>query len=276
MNRYYSTGYGRFLTADPYMSNSGGSGNPRDPQSWNRYAYTRGDPVNRFDPAGMQDCGTSEVEPISCSGVPILFPGGGGSSQGGQSWKGTHILPPATEAALFRIEVLALKGDAKDFADDLLTGNIPAPCAADLGKLGITPDQWAAALNNVSILNGLGSTVPLASTLPYGSDAWQTAQNLNLTVGGQFVVTSSSASITVAWSSVNAGLVWINPYYVNPGNFLAASALIAHETLHNLGLLDPTIQTDLGLAVSSSNTDNIPVALQADCFPGQGGPSLLP
>jgi len=26
---------------------------PRDPQSWNRYAYVAGDPVNRFDPLGM-------------------------------------------------------------------------------------------------------------------------------------------------------------------------------------------------------------------------------
>lgn len=31
------------------------SGGAADPQSWNRYDYTRGDPVNRFDPNGTDD-----------------------------------------------------------------------------------------------------------------------------------------------------------------------------------------------------------------------------
>ena len=41
--RYYASTYGRFNTADPYQA----SGGPSDPGSWNRYSYTRGDPVNR-------------------------------------------------------------------------------------------------------------------------------------------------------------------------------------------------------------------------------------
>jgi hypothetical protein len=31
------------------------SASPRNPQSWNRYAYTKGDPVNRVDPTGTDD-----------------------------------------------------------------------------------------------------------------------------------------------------------------------------------------------------------------------------
>jgi RHS repeat-associated protein len=53
MNRYYSSPTGRFLTADPYGANNGGSGDPSDPQSWNRYAYVSGDPVNGYDPSGL-------------------------------------------------------------------------------------------------------------------------------------------------------------------------------------------------------------------------------
>ena len=49
--RYYAVGMGRFNTPDPYRA----SGGPADPASWNRYAYTRGDPVNRYDPAGLAD-----------------------------------------------------------------------------------------------------------------------------------------------------------------------------------------------------------------------------
>ncbi len=50
-NRYYSNAYGRFMTPDSY------SGGTADPQSWNKYSYTRGDPVNRSDPAGLGDTG---------------------------------------------------------------------------------------------------------------------------------------------------------------------------------------------------------------------------
>jgi RHS repeat-associated protein len=50
--RFYASTYGRFNTADPYQA----SGGPGDPASWNRYSYTRGDPINRHDPRGLMDC----------------------------------------------------------------------------------------------------------------------------------------------------------------------------------------------------------------------------
>jgi RHS repeat-associated protein len=64
-NRYYSNAYGRFMTPDPYTA-SGGPGNPRDPQSWNRYAYTRGDPVNGNDPSGLLTCSTDPDDASLC------------------------------------------------------------------------------------------------------------------------------------------------------------------------------------------------------------------
>ena len=48
MNRYYSSVWGRFLSPDPY----GGSVRLGNPQSWNRYMYTLGDPINRNDQWG--------------------------------------------------------------------------------------------------------------------------------------------------------------------------------------------------------------------------------
>jgi RHS repeat-associated protein len=47
--RYYVSG--RFLNPDPYVASAG----PGDPGSWNPYAYTRGDPINRTDPRGTCD-----------------------------------------------------------------------------------------------------------------------------------------------------------------------------------------------------------------------------
>jgi hypothetical protein len=34
------------------LSNAGGPGDPADPASWNRYAYTEADPINYLDPGG--------------------------------------------------------------------------------------------------------------------------------------------------------------------------------------------------------------------------------
>ncbi len=47
--RYYSSTWGRFTSADPYTM-SGGMGNP---QGWNRYAYVENDPVNANDSSGL-------------------------------------------------------------------------------------------------------------------------------------------------------------------------------------------------------------------------------
>jgi len=45
--RYYSFTHARFLSVDP-----GRDFDPKNPQSWNLYAYTRNNPVNRTDPDG--------------------------------------------------------------------------------------------------------------------------------------------------------------------------------------------------------------------------------
>jgi len=63
------------MTPDPARS----SGGPGNPQSWNRYAYTAGDPVNRLDPTGL------EYEDV-CS-ADGNYCGSGGDLQGiNQGW----------------------------------------------------------------------------------------------------------------------------------------------------------------------------------------------
>jgi RHS repeat-associated protein len=53
VNRYMSPGMGRFITPDRGM----GGARATDPGSWNKYAYTRGDPINRVDRHGADDDG---------------------------------------------------------------------------------------------------------------------------------------------------------------------------------------------------------------------------
>jgi RHS repeat-associated protein len=78
--RYYSSSFSRFSSPDPYMA----SGGPTDPGSWNRYAYTRGDPVNRFDPSGLQDEG------------PPMLPFFGYCPDGRITFYGASPCPPPT------------------------------------------------------------------------------------------------------------------------------------------------------------------------------------
>ena len=51
--RYYTSVLGRFMTPDPYRGTGGGSGDANNPQSWNRYAYVIGDPINWTDSSGQ-------------------------------------------------------------------------------------------------------------------------------------------------------------------------------------------------------------------------------
>ena len=54
--RYYRPGFGRFMTADRSNANI----DYRRSTSWNRYAYTNGDPVNGMDPTGAGSLSTSD------------------------------------------------------------------------------------------------------------------------------------------------------------------------------------------------------------------------
>lgn len=78
VNRYYSNAYGRFMTPDPYTN----SGRLNAPQTWNRYTYTGGDPINRIDPMGLDYF--DPIDPGNCPFGADFFTcvGPGGACQG--------------------------------------------------------------------------------------------------------------------------------------------------------------------------------------------------
>ena len=70
-HRYYGQALGRFLTADPFQASAG----LVDPASWNRYTYTRGDPISSFDPNGLADCpaGTNTSTTVCATSDPLIL-----------------------------------------------------------------------------------------------------------------------------------------------------------------------------------------------------------
>jgi RHS repeat-associated protein len=88
--RYYTSQFGRFLSADRSHLNIGLTVSG----SWNKYSYVNGDPVNAYDPTG-RDCTLVD----NGTGVLVLFctdTGGGGGGRGGGGGGGTPSLeaPP--------------------------------------------------------------------------------------------------------------------------------------------------------------------------------------
>jgi RHS repeat-associated protein len=127
--RYYSPGTGRFLSADPYMA-SGGAANP---SSWNRYAYVEGDPVNRYDPRGL------DYEPPD------------------PPW-------PARTYVRQLSQFERARDALKESADRLQNRSaFSEECVKGLGKLGIDPAQLTAAAADVDIQDGFRASIPISN-----------------------------------------------------------------------------------------------------------------
>ncbi|MEK6302452.1 MAG: RHS repeat-associated core domain-containing protein [Acidobacteriota bacterium] len=77
INREYAFTVGRFLQSDPYRAH----GSVFDPQSWNRYSYTRGDPINKTDRVGLD--WTDDLWALLTAVKYSVNVNGGDSYQGG-------------------------------------------------------------------------------------------------------------------------------------------------------------------------------------------------
>jgi RHS repeat-associated protein len=129
MARYNVNRLGRFSSPDPI------GGSLADPQSLNRYAYTRNDPINLADPSGLfyYDCSWyGTCGPAGGGGF-----GGGGGGGGPFDW-GQIVIDNSLQ--LFSCAFTMLRGDGEDgfslngFFCGPTRGNMPDP--GDAGGAG--------------------------------------------------------------------------------------------------------------------------------------------
>jgi RHS repeat-associated protein len=238
VNRYYSSQWGRFLSPDPYMADSGGAGDLRDPGSWNRYAYALNEPVSLYDPAGLFACSGDGEDQYRFGGAACFAgaggdgppqrpmsdsdqPGGGG---GGPSANIASRTPPALVSAFQRAfrEAWSVLQTDPNCAGSLV--NQPAESSAASYVTGVLADTTYRIMPF-----GLGMSAVGAQTNEDGSVFInQTGAFFTLQPNASGNVTFNIPSPTTGrWVAVTLPQVDFQAF------------IILHETGHETGVFGP-------------------------------------
>ncbi len=298
--RYISPGYGRFVTPD-----RGGHPRGTDPGSWNRYAYTRGDPVNRRDPSGRDDCG-DDGEEAAC----VYATGYTLSTEDDEALEEADSLPLSpcygdgidpsdlciawmssafgiTDIPTYSVTVTAPGPYPDPFASNTAQnwaqastawaagiayvnghqkGLLSSNCGNLISALGITEASWLQALNSEVPMNGAQAGNVSMASLFSGTPDQAIA---NYTYRGQSIeLYLSKHPADYAVAQLNGHDVYLNTTSIGLGNPAFLGAVALHEALHNLTGLD---DTDLEVKLKPfggqiRNPSSITAAISSNCF----------
>jgi RHS repeat-associated protein len=169
--RYYGSSLGRFTSPDPLLS----SARPGNPQTWNRYAYVRNNPLGRIDPTGLYDfkntCGSTDK---ACNAAFA------------QTQTNVRNAYKATQAAY---EKAAANGDTKQ----------AAALKRTLDGLG-AEGQKNARGQTVNISVNLGQDAPGLTSFAKGSTS-----TINVVLNPGMSGSDDSAQVAVVHEGVRAG-----------------------------------------------------------------------
>ena len=258
--RYYSNQFGRFMTADQYVASSGA----KAPQSWNRYTYVLGDPINFKDPTGRFECGDDED-------FEACDDDGGGGGGGGFCGVGFHFDPAA--------------GDCEPDGGEPQP-QPPQPSAPTCSDWTCMPAAFSRAVQALTLdpdcLNLFGSAnsrangwnpVNVLTDIVYGSNSHGSVSFSNLGSSGGAAVTSPSGRFGISGLITNKVTITINEYtdptgalaYWNAGYAGVNAELLLHELAHAYTLLRGSGGFNGTRFISDAKLDSL---IQADCFPG--------
>jgi RHS repeat-associated protein len=257
-HRYYDPARGRFTTADPAAS-----GEVSRPGSWNQYAYTEGDPVNFNDPEGLY--------------IPNPW------YQTVQKWIDVALswsYQPSGHMTPSNVFTKAVDKLGKAVTAIEERTSVSADCDKDLAALSaaghtdVSLDSIQRALASTNFGNGSSSTLPVSALFGPGAEAAGRAyqgQQDALYGPGQMIgnLFARNPNGLTAETVLGGRAIFINPALIG-GSLGSNQSLLFHEAIHELGLVDETIQEALGLKVDSRNTKNISDKLFRDCFTGKG------
>jgi hypothetical protein len=259
---------GRFGTPDPSSGSSGA-----DPASWNKYAYVLGDPMNGYDPGGLDTCRLNGEEKYQAACLTLTMPTISkptGPLYTVAEWDDMHGGSPQSKNW---DKAQAKLSNANELLHKVLLGDVSSPCQGDLnsiGGLGIASFQIPYTADRTTWNDASTSSDKVYQLFAPGTDAYTYyAAHPDLTVAQQFKNSPLTKGESAVAGSALAGNIYFQSGYVNSLSVQNAAALLMHEVLHTLGAYDTQIQSALfgaGSAEVDAASDNITQKLLKDCF----------
>ena len=257
-HRYYDFARGRFTSPDPAAS-----GTIARPNSWNRYAYTEGDPVNFNDPEGLFIANPWYQTGQNWMDIAIFW----GSQPYGYLTSSNAFTKAANNLGNAVTAIEERRAVSADCDKDLAA-------LSTAGHTDVSLNSIQGALASTNFSNGGSSTLPVSALFGPGAEAagraYQGQQDAaygpGQTIGNEFARNPNGLT---AETVLGGSTIFINPALIG-GNLGSNQSLLFHEAIHELGLVDQTIQEALGLKVDPKNTKSISDKLFKDCFTGKG------
>ncbi len=171
LKRYHASSMGRFMSPDPLMASASTS----DPQTWNRYAYVRNNPLKYVDPTGMV-----EMNAEHCNKDPYCFTikvnviydknanGGEGLKDKQKAKFEKHLLQDAKDEygdAKVHFEVSRTEADESDRGN--LGGVVPGALNVIVGDSSLTTDSGVSWMSGGYALTAININMAEDDTLSH-------------------------------------------------------------------------------------------------------------
>lgn len=249
-NRYYSSQFGRFTTADPYSASARAANNPAVPQSWNRYAYVLGNPVNLVDREGLQAQGPHfecpDYDPENWLNCEWVDPGPGGVP-GAEPGK---TAPPEDPGPKKKIgPPSGAQFDGFNEAYDVLKSK-PKCAALIAGTSGMNADTLQTYLWNAEVTAGSSmpgnNEVVVEQQIDGYAYTYQTAytQSGNIELNGNYFPDPTRQNINLPDGTTASFLQLVNGALLSNMNATQLGAFVfLHELSHIAGSAPGAIDT---------------------------------
>jgi RHS repeat-associated protein len=281
-NRMYSSYDGRFNTPDPAGRRAA---RRKDPGSWNRYAYTRGDPVNRRDKSGLgddggddgcvefddgtYDCGTVITDDSWGDQLDDLFDDPEYAEDCLAEFQECQQLVAAQQAVVaFQAQVNWSTQFRVQAAGYIALNALLSPSCASLfgvGAIGV-PDPYDMLS---AILNGTGyAAIAYANMAPIQGDPANPPYAINN-------ATTNSVGPPSNGFTYNSATITFNTSPLAPFNFAGTSLVNNAATiLHELGHVYMYLYGQSTTSILNDSTSSVISAanqklVTTQCFPGQ-------
>jgi RHS repeat-associated protein len=216
--RYYNSNAGRFYTPDST------TGNLVNPSSWNKYAYTNGDPVNFNDSHGRYACivGVGEnAEVTECEDVSVNVPGSNPNlgcatvtSPDDPTWQQCFGLPSSTQGTgtskqikVSNYQTTSPKATGVQNALRWIQSELPndATCDSWLHNNSFVIDLVLGNNPDVKFQTGVGDFSDPTVNAVFGNTGTNLGLNAGITVNANGAYFSSSVTVGVGVTGITGG-----------------------------------------------------------------------